>query len=236
MTNHREANAVPGLGTDRSAAYRTIIVRSEDFLPGFHVIDGSKARDTGNSPITELRAGLILGKITASNKLAPSIIAVMADAYDDSSSGGTKVQVTAAEATEIVRRLGETPTLTFVGPPTASGTVNSESKLVSSINTTTGVITLDSALAQDYIAGTFIQASDGSETPLTFLFNGYPIAVTDEDGNNLDVEMGKYPVGGIVDSSQLVYWPSNTVLQNWLIGQLNGAGVGQFVFDNKHGK
>ena len=46
------------------------------------VILASTARDSGNTPTTTLREGLVLGKITASGKYAQ---------YDDSASDGTEV-------------------------------------------------------------------------------------------------------------------------------------------------
>lgn len=229
---NREANAVPGFGSDRTASYRKIFAGQERFLPGMHVIDGAEARDPGNSPVDELRAGLLLGRITSSNRLAPSIIGVLAEAYDDSS-GETSMTVTAAQAAELVRRVGSSGTFQITGPPSAGGEVASEQITYSAVDTGTGEITISAASA-DYIAGSFVQPEDGSEDPVTFIPDGFPLAVTDVDENNLNVELGRYPVGGIVDASQLINWPSDSSLQDWLIDKLNA--VGQFVFDSKHGK
>lgn len=93
------------------------------------------------------------------------------------------------------------------------------------VRTTTGV-------DGDFISGSFICPVDGSETPLTFLPDGYPILVSDGT-TSYDRELPQIPVTGTVNSSQLIDWPSDTSLQAWLVSQLNASGVGQYIFDHK---
>lgn len=96
------------------------------------------------------------------------------------------------------------------------------------VHTTTGV-------DGRFVAGSLIQPTDGSETPLSFigdLDSCYGHKVTDQDGTAIDTQFHQIPVMGIVDSSQLIDWPSDTSLQAWLAGSLNAAGVGRFVFDH----
>lgn len=65
--------AVPGIGADRNVYESEILWGSDQARSGVlwqsQVISGA-ARDAGNTPTTVLRPGLILGKITASGKLA----------------------------------------------------------------------------------------------------------------------------------------------------------------------
>lgn len=223
-----------GLGSERTATHRKIFLNNSDvYLPGGKQINGTLSRDSGNTPITVLRPGLLMGKITATGLYAPSILGVSTGAY---TSGGTSITVSAAQATEIVRRVGATGNLIFVGPPTANGTnAVSAAKAYSAINTTTGVITT-ADIGADKVAGSFVIAEDGSGIPRTFVpDNEYGIQVTDQDGTSVaSVDFPRVPVAGNVDSSQLLYWPSDTSLMEWIVTSLNGTGGGQFVFDHKY--
>lgn len=96
------------------------------------------------------------------------------------------------------------------------------------VHTTTGV-------DGRFIAGSFVQPTDGCETPKIFLPCGFPLSVIDSDGNSYsNLEFPMVPTMGIVDSSQLINWPSDTSLQAWLISYLAAAGLGHFTFDSKY--
>lgn len=232
MFNSQPQNGVPGLGTERSTSHRQVTLAGEKWLPGVHVIDGSKSRDPLNTPVTELRAGLLLGRITASKKLAPAVLGVLTVAFDTDASDPTSMTVSAATATEINRRIGSSGTFKLTGPPTAGGTVATQTVTFSAVNTTTGVITVTDPGA-DAISGSFIQPTDGSEAPVTVMPNGFPVKVVDADQNNRDVQLDSYLLGALVDSSQILNWPSDTALRAWIVSQLNA--VGEFVFDHLHG-
>ncbi len=107
------------------------------------LISGSKSRDTGSSPVSLLRAGLILGKITAAGtelgKYAPSILGVVAAAIGG---GQTSITVPAAVATELVRRVGATGTFNLTGAAASGGTARTKTATYSAVNTTTGAITI----------------------------------------------------------------------------------------------
>lgn len=228
---NQNGTPVPGVGTEYSASPRTVFVSDMRVLPGLHVIDGSKSRDPLNtSYVDRLRAGMLLGKITSSGKFAPSIIGVTTVAYDKDASDNTTMTVSAATATEIARRIGTSGTFKVTGPPTAGGTVATQTVTFSAVNTSTGAITI-SALSANAIAGSFIQPTDGSETPLFVLSDGYPVKVTDREGSSQDTQTDRCAIAGVVDASQIVNWPSNAVLRTWLVGQLNGSGRAQFTFD-----
>jgi len=228
LDNH---NATPGMGPVQETAHRQVLLGNEQFLPGNHVLDGAKARDLGGSTITELRPGLLLGVVTASKKLGASIIGA-SGVLHDTSAVTTVMTLPAAIVTEITRRIGASGTFKITGPPTASGTVVTEVVTYSAIaSSTTLTITATSA---DFAAGSFIQPNDGSETIKTFLADGYPIKAVDTNAVDRDIQPGRYPIAGLIDSSQLIDWPSDTSLRQWIVDALNA--VGQFTFDHKHGQ
>lgn len=229
----------PGIATARTASHRALFLqRSETFLAGGKMIAGGASRDPGNTPdISNLRIGLLMGKIsTVVNSLgtvgayAPSIIGVTTNAE---AVGSTAIEAAAAVVTELVRRCGSTGTFTLVGPPTANGVVDQETVTYSAASGTSITVT---ALTKAFVAGSFICPTDGSQTPISFIpdTEGFGVLVTDQDGNSVTaVDFPKFPVSGIVDSSQLLpVFPSDTSLRAWLLARLNDAGGGQFVFDH----
>jgi hypothetical protein len=128
--------------------------------------------------------------VTASGKYANSILGVTTGAF---TSGGTSITVSAAQAAEIVRRVGLTGNLQYVGPPAAAGTVaTTAAKAYSAINTTTGVITT-ADLGVNLIAGGFVIATDGSGVPITLIGDQFPLKVTDPAGNSQDTSFEKVP-------------------------------------------
>jgi len=133
---------MPGIVSGSTIAPRRVLATEEGalYLPHSRVIDGSKARDSGNTgKLDVLRAGLLLGKITSSSKYAPSVLGIMAGAM---TGAATTVSVSAAQAVEMVRRNGSAVgTFKFTGPPTANGTVRTLSASVSAIDQTTGALT-----------------------------------------------------------------------------------------------
>lgn len=132
-------NALPGVGDDRTASYRNILTSAVGlfYKPAGVIVDGSLSRDPGNtSDIDVLRCGLLLGKITTGGKYAPAIIGTLGDDYDGAATQMNVLNV--PEATEIVRRLGSSGTFKLTGPPTASGTVRTETVTYSAVGTGTG--------------------------------------------------------------------------------------------------
>ncbi|MES2171106.1 MAG: hypothetical protein V4479_10375 [Actinomycetota bacterium] len=222
---------LPGLG-NRQSSTNLIIFRERQwgFLAGGKLINGALSRDPGNVPVTVLRPGTLMGKITASGLYAPSIIGVTAGAY---TSGGTSLTVSAAQAAEIVRRSGATGTgtLRVIGPPTAAGTVAVTSMTYSAVNVTTGVITLTS-LGVDKVAGSLISVADGSQLPITVIPDGYGVRVADWDGTNLTVPFVELPISGVIITANLLPWPADASLQAWVETNLSTASGGKFVFDS----
>src|SRR5947209_6364097 len=178
---------LPGVGTAHTATPREILagnVQLAQYVPGLKIIDGSKSRDPLNTnDVDVLRAGLLLGKITASAKYAPSILGVLTVA---AAGAATSLTVAPAVATEIVRRIGAAGTFKLTGPPAAAGVVATQTVTFSAVNTSTGVITC-TAIGAAAIVGSFLQPTDGSETPICLLGNRWGIKVTDMGGTSTDV-------------------------------------------------
>lgn len=231
-------NGPPGITAARTASHRAIFAsKSESFMPMGKQISGEASRDPGNSNITTLRAGLLMGKISSvvnslgnTGQYAPSILGVTTNAE---AIGSTSIQAAAAVVTELVRRVGSTGTFKLTGPSVANGSVVTETVTYSAASGTNITVT---GLANAFIAGSFIQPTDGSETPLSFLPDGYGVLVVDDDAASLEsVDFPLMPVAGIVDSSQLLpTFPSDTSLRTWLMARLNDAFGGAFVFDHAY--
>jgi hypothetical protein len=215
----------PGVKVGLSTGAR-IVFRSRkgaQFLAGGKIIDGLLARDTFNTgDTTVLQPGLLMGKVTATGKYANSVLGVSQNAY---TSGGTTITVTAAQAAEIVRRVGATGTLKYVGPPSANGTnAVIAATAFSAVNTTTGAITVTS-LGVNLVAGGLVVPTDGSETPVTFINDQEFVSVVGLDGvTGQDTEFPMVPIAGQITSSQLLPWPSDTSIQTWIETSLNAHG------------
>jgi hypothetical protein len=223
----------PGMQAVKTASQRVVFKSKsgEAYLPGGKLIDGSESGDPGNTgDVRQLRAGLLMGKITTTGLFAPTIVGVTTAAY---TSGGTTLTVSAAQATELARLVGQSGTaeLVAIGPPSAAGTVAVTDVDHSAIDTATGDITVTS-LGVNKIAGTFLAVKDGRQTPITLIPDGWPIRVTDTDGTDVDVDFPLVPIGGVIDSSQLVNWPSDTSLRSWIVSSLNTTGIGHYTFDH----
>jgi len=226
-------NALPGPQTERTATPRKVMNTDAGLMliPGGEIIDGSKSRDPGNTgDVDVLRAGLLMGKITASGKYAPSVIGALTVAYDKDGSLATQMTVSAATATELVRRIGSSGTFGIAGPPTAAGTVATEQVTYSAVNTTTGVITVTTAAA-DYVVGSLIRPEDGSEAPLCLINDGYGLKVTDADDTSIDTQFAQPVIAGNVDASQIINYSSDTSIQAWIKAQLRTNG-GSWTFDD----
>lgn len=232
---------LPGFRDAQTATPRLILRQGRyDYLAGGKIIDGSASRDPGNTGnIDRLQAGMLMGMITATTYggvaglYAPALIGVLQSAY---TSGGTTLTVTAAQALELDRQLGQSGTseMVCIGPPSSAGTVAVTNVTHSAINTSTGAITV-SSLGVNKIAGSFLAINDGRYLPRTILVEDFPVAVTDGDGNSIDVPFPKFPVGGVIISDNVLpAWPSDTSLQAWILTQLNSTYPGNFVFDHAY--
>jgi hypothetical protein len=132
----------PGIGTAQLAQRRNVGRNGAfAFYPAGGVIEGTKARDPGNSAYSTLalRPGLLMGKITSGGYWANSILGLTDGAL---ASAGTTVTLSAAAAAELVRRVGASGTFKLTGPPTAAGIVRTLTITYSAVDTGTGVVTI----------------------------------------------------------------------------------------------
>lgn len=221
---------MPGVRQAVSAVHRTVFRQGGPmFLAQGRVVDGNKSRDVWHSPdFGVLRAGLLLGRVTATGKYANVVIGTFLNAK---AANATQFELTSAAATELVRRIGSSGTVRLIGPPTSGGTVAEHNVNYSAVNIATGVVTC-SALPAAFIAGAFVCDTDGSAFPRTFVPDGYGINVLNPDGVGIDVPDAEVAVGGLVESAKLIPWPTDTSLQTWIVTRLNDSAGGQFVFDH----
>jgi hypothetical protein len=139
--NPVSASARPGISAKTTASFRVVTIDGNSTIaPGKGVLDGTKARDIGNTGFTTtLRPGLLLAKNATSGKYANWSLGTTAGAL---AGNGTTFTLTAAQATELVRRVGATGTCVLTGPPTANGVARQMTATYSGVNTTTGVVTI----------------------------------------------------------------------------------------------
>ncbi len=235
-------SSLPGIGpgslTLTSRMLFVMPTNEGDFYPGGKIIDGAQSRDPGNTPVTELRPGMILGKITSTDSgstvlpvvglLAPSVIGTLSTAVTDTTN--THVTLTLASgAVELVRRLGASGTIVLTGAPTATGVVASTSVAYSAVNQSTGVVTT-SALGVALTAGTLVGANDGSAVPFTVLSgNLYPTRVVDVNGSNMAAADALIPITNkpyLVDN--IINYPAaaNTTLITYIKSKIRVAVPG----------
>jgi len=123
--------------------------------------------------------------------------------------------------------------LTYSGTGYAGKTfVTATVALIGTSSTWAQSYTVTAAVDGAFVSGSLIQPTDGSETPLSFIPDGHGIKVTDEDGTSQDTTFASFPVSGIVRSSQIINWPSDTGIRLWIAQQLNALPGAKFVFDH----
>ncbi len=220
---------VAGLGTVRSSDHRKVLLTEQGTViyPQGLVIDGDNARDPDNTgDVDVLRAGLLVGKITANSLIGATIIGKSAEAY---TSGDTVLTVTTQAATEVLRRFGSSGTaeIKIVGAPTNAGTVAEANITHSAVNTTTGVLTV-SDIGATFVSGSLVLAADGCEEILGIINDGFGIKVTDADDADIDVPLPDLVVGGVIESGKIINWPASThtTLITWLKAEIRANGAG----------
>lgn len=189
---------LPGLGSQITTGSQTFLRSMDRYseLVGGAVLDGTKSGDAFNGTDAHVISnGTILGKVTATGKYAPTIIALTSAA---AASSATTVTVSAAAAAEIVRRKGASGTLSLVAPPTAGGTVAVLTLAYSAVNTSTGAITC-TALSAAAAAGSAIVDTDGTQTPIGFLNDDFGQRMTDYAGTRGDQPVSRVVISGDIN-------------------------------------
>jgi hypothetical protein len=220
---------VPAVYSSRSVTPRNIFKSgTPEYLPSLATIDGTKSRDTSNSPVSVLQAGLLMGKITTGGKYRPATIGLLGSAY---TSGGTSLTVSAAVATECARLIvlaAGNISLKAIGPPSAAGTVALTSVTCSAASGTTLTV---ADLGVNKAAGSIIAPADGAQTPIQVVTPQYGVPVTDEFAASLDQTM-RLLRGGDIDVTQIPFYSTmDTSVQSWVKAALNGVGIFTFSDD-----
>lgn len=230
--SYQNTFGLPGPQTAHAQVYNTVRLNNQGvkYLPGGRVINATKSRDPLNTGyVTTLRPGMVMGMITATGLYAPSIIGLNTVLHD-TSVVTTTMTLPAAVVTEITRRIGASGTFKITGPPTAAGTVATETVTYSAIASAT-TITITATTA-DFAAGSVIRPTDGSEVPLCLIDDGDGIKVTDADGTNIDQPFPFALIGGTLNTDNIINYSSDSSVVAWLKGQLNNASNYGFVFND----
>lgn len=95
----------------------------------------------------------------------------------------------------------------------------------------TGANVVRTTAGQDgrFVTGSLIQPTDGSETPASFLPDGWELALP-ADGTS-DIPLAQFPIRGNVEGSNLLPWPADASLRQWVRDQLNLNG--RYTFTEK---
>jgi hypothetical protein len=230
---------LPGVATGQSITPRNIFTSQQanqvHWEPTFASIDGTNSRDTGNTPTNLLRAGLILGVVTATKKYRNSIIGITTA---NAAGAATSVSVPAAVATEVARLItnngGAAISIKLIGPPAAAGAVATVSVTCSAAAGTTLTV---SALGAAVAAGSLVCPADGSQTMVTINDAQYGIDVTDRNGSNLDQRLPRFLRGGDLIAASIINLSVDdfgnavdTSVTTFIKAQLKAAGL--YTFDS----
>lgn len=83
-----------------------------------------------------------------------------------------------------------------------------------------------------FVTSSLIQPTDGSETPITFVPDGYGIQVADWAGNNVLAQNHKVAIAGSVDFAQLLPAVADASLKTWVKNTMKDYG--NFVFSSDY--
>lgn len=227
MSTSNFNRGTPGISSPQAMSFGLLALNGGyQYRPAGGLIKGSKSRDVGNTddPYT-LRTGLIMAKHTSDGTYAPWVAGVSANAL---TTIGTTITVSAAQAVEIVRRLGAssgTGTLTIVGPPSANGTCATAALTFSAIDTATGAITI-TATGVAFVAGSLIVETVYA-VPLTFI---------NEDQVQLpltgDADWPRIAMTATINVDKILYWPTDTGIKTYIRANMSTTAGNKFVFSD----
>jgi hypothetical protein len=237
----REHNGLPGIGTERTSTPLNILVTVEGakYFPGGKIIDGSLSRDPLNTDNHEvLRAGMLMGIITATGLLAPSVIGKV---LTDTAANAKTLVVSEQTGDEVERRCGVTGSIKLVGAPTDTGTVAVSGDLAyTSIDAAADskrTINLTENAPAVYVDGSFVCAIDGSHIPVGILNTPSGVKVTDDLNASVDVECPELLISGQIIYDNIINAPADalTTLKAWMKAYLRASGLG-FLFNDDFGE
>ncbi len=161
---------------------------------------------------------------TAALELLPSVTA-----GDITPEAANEPDADATQTFTFANTLGNVPMLSLdisncTGPTT-----------VAWAETTPGELVGAATLGADCAIGSMIMPADGSEAPKGFIVEETGIKVTDIDSLNIDAQLPKLLIGGIIKASQIIDYSADSVVRTWLKNQFNAATAGRFTFDDDFG-
>jgi len=220
-------NAIPGMQPLFVSQPRDIFYTETDkaqFFAPPPAIDGTASGNGSNQPYNWLLwAGMVIGKESGSNIFATSIIGQSTVALTTSA---TTLVTDVGTATELLRRLGGSGTLTLTGPPTASGVVASATVTYSAVDTTTGHITI-SETGVAFVSGSWIgpvdgTQLDGSSTVYTLLAEQNGVKVVDQlNTTRVNAYSNRiWTGGGVINTSYIVNYPADSSMKAYLKGAI----------------
>jgi hypothetical protein len=221
-------NGKPGVLPTYLAVPRELFLANRQFaqyVASPVTIDGTLSSNPQNAPFSWLLfAGTLMGRVTATDKYANSILGTITAAYSATGGSTTTLTTDVNTAAEIVRRFGTSGTFKLTGPPAAGGTVATQVVTYSAVNTTTGAITI-TALAANAISGAFIQPTDGSENIVTMLCDVWGQKVVDQlNTTRVDVfEAQLLAAGGTINVANIVNYPTDVSLKAWVKASVRAA-------------
>jgi hypothetical protein len=228
---------LPGIQSTRTSTPRDIFIGGGgvQYASGKPIIiNGTLSRDpdnTGNIDI--LRAGLMVSKIAATGLYATTCIGKTTAEY----TAGTSLTVGAAVVTELVRRVGSSGTFYIMGSHVAStnedDVIGAELITYSAASGTTITIT---AAQRNYPSGSLIipidmvqvvnYAAGIVQLNNTFILSEkYGIRVTDDSGTAIN-QFFKPLIGGQINTSYIINYPSVALDALWLKGELRDGKLG----------
>ena len=94
--------------------------------------------------------------------------------------------------------------------------------------TTTGV-------SGSFVVGSVVSQADGTQTPISFLEDGWGVNVTDGSGTSVtQVEWPNFPIAGVIDPVQLIgYSVMDASLQTWVKTALSTAMGGKYIYKDQ---
>jgi len=224
-------NGKPGMLQTYLATPREVFLANRQFAQFVAqpvTVDGTNSSNPQNAPFTWLLfAGTVMGRVAATGKYANSILGAITVAYSHSGGSSTSLSTDVNTAGEIVRRIGSNGTFKLTGPPTSGGTVATQVVTFSAVNTNTGVITI-SATSADAISGSFIQPTDGSETPVTLICDAWGTKVSDQlNTTRVDVfDAQLLAAGGTINTAMIVNYPTDTSMKAWIKSSIRATCPG----------